>query len=101
MSPTDWVCAYACCKVISPKAGPAQIRLGTNDTATVWLNGRKILSRNIERTAAPDSDILSVQLEKGENTVLIKVCNTEYNWGLYLRITDGRGDAMKGLTFRP
>ncbi len=101
LSPADWVCAYACCKVISPKAGPAQIRLGTNDTATVWLNGRKILSKNIERSAAPDSDILPVQLEKGENTVLIKVCNTEYNWGLYLRVTDGRGNPQKGLTFKP
>jgi len=101
LSPTDWVCAYACCKVISPKTCPAQIRLGTNDTATVWLNDEKILSENIERAAAPDSDIISVRLEKGENTVLIKVCNTEYNWGLFLRITDGRGDSLKGLTFRP
>jgi len=101
LSPTDWVCAYACCKVVSPKTGPAQIRLGTNDTATVWLNGRKILSKNSERTAAPDSDIISVRLEKGKNTVLIKVCNTEYNWGLFLRITDDWGDSLKGLTFRP
>jgi len=101
LSPTDWVCAYACCKIVSPKTCPAQIRLGTNDTATVWLNGEKILSENIERAAAPDSDILSVRLENGENTVLIKVCNTEFNWGLFLRITDGRGDSLKGLTFRP
>jgi hypothetical protein len=100
-SPSDWVCAYACCKVISPKAGPSQIRLGTNDTATVWLNGEKILSKNIERSAAPDSDILPVRLEKGENTILIKVCNTELNWGLYLRITNNRGEPQKGLTFRP
>jgi len=100
-APSDWVCAYACCKVISPKAGPAQIRLGTNDTATVWLNGEKILSKNTERSAAPDSDILPVRFEKGENTVLIKVCNTEFNWGLYLRITDDQGDPLKGLTFRP
>jgi hypothetical protein len=101
LSPSDWVCAYACCQVISPKAGPAQIRLGTNDTATVWFNGEKILSKNIERSAAPDSDILPVRLEKGENTILIKVCNTELNWGLYLRITNDRGDQLKGLTFRP
>jgi hypothetical protein len=101
LSPSDWVCAYACCKVVSPKAGPAQIRLGTNDTATVWLNGEKILSKNIERSAAPDSDILSAGLEKGENTVLIKVCNTEFNWGLYLRITDDQDEPLKGLKFRP
>jgi hypothetical protein len=100
-SPGDWVCAYACCKVISPKAGPAQIRLGTNDTATVWLNGEKILSKNIERSAAPDSDILPVRLEKGENTILIKVCNTERSWGLYLRITDDQGNPLKSLKFQP
>lgn len=101
LSPSDWVCAYACCKVICSKSCPAQIRLGTNDTATVWLNGEKILSKNIERSAAPDSDILPVRLEKGDNTVLIKVCNTEHNWGLYLRVTDDRGDALKGLKFLP
>lgn len=101
LSPSYWRCAYACCKIISPKAGPAQIRLGTNDTATVWLNGEKILSKNIKRAAAPDSDILSVGLVKGENTILIKVCNTEGNWGLYLRITDDQGNQLKGLKFQP
>ncbi len=101
LSPTDWVCAYAYCKVISPQARSAQIRLGTNDTATLWFNGEKILSKNVERSAAPDSDILSVQLRKGENTILIKVCNTEFNWGLYLRISDDEGTALENLTFRP
>jgi len=99
LSPSDWVCAYACCKVISPKAVPAQLRLGTNDTATLWLNGQKLLSKNIERSAAPDSDILPVRLKKGENTILIKVCNTELNWGLYLRLTDENTHPLKNLTF--
>jgi len=100
-SPSDWVCAYAYCKVISPKAGLAQIRLGTNDTVTLWLNGQKLLSKNIERSAAPDSDILPVNLKKGENSILIKVCNTEFNWGLYLRITDNSGQPIKKLKFWP
>jgi len=99
LSPSDWVCAYACCKVISPKAVPAQLRLGTNDTATLWLNGQKLLSKNIERSAAPDSDILPVRLKKGENIILIKVCNTERNWGLYLRLTDNHGNPLKNLKF--
>lgn len=101
LSPTDWVCAYAYCKVVSPDARSAQIRLGTNDTATLWFNGDKILSKNVERSAAPDSDILPIQLEEGENTILIKVCNTEFNWGLYLRISDEDGTALKNLTFWP
>ena len=44
--------------------------------------------------------ILSIRLEKGENTVLIKICNTEFNWGLYLRITNNQGEPLKGLTYR-
>lgn len=101
MSPSDWVCGYAYCKVISPEARPAQIRLGTNDTATLWFNGEKILSKNIERSAAPDSDILPIRLREGENTILVKVCNTEFNWGLYLCITNDDGTALKDLTFWP
>jgi hypothetical protein len=101
LKPTDWVCAYGYCKVIGPKAISAQIRLGSNDTATLWFNGEKILSKNIERSAAPDSDILPVQLKKGENTIMVKVCNTELNWGLYLRITDEKGNSLKNLTFWP
>jgi hypothetical protein len=100
-SPSDWVCAYAYCKVISPKATTAQLRIGTNDTVTLWFNGQKMLSKNIERTAAPDSDIIPVNLKKGENTILIKVCNTELNWGLYLRITNRSGQFLEGLKFQP
>lgn len=93
--PSDWVCAYAYCKVTSPATLSAQIRLGTNDTGTLWFNGVKILAKNVERMAAPDSDILPVELTKGENTILIKVCNTEINWGLYVRITDAEGQEVK------
>ena len=101
LSPSDWVCAYAYCKVVSPEARLAQIRLGSNDTATLWFNGEKILSKNVERSAAPDSDIIPIRLREGENTILIKVCNTEFNWGLYLRISDDDGTALKNVTFWP
>ena len=101
VSPTDWVCAYACCKVISPDSVLGQIRLGTNDTATLWLNGQKMLSKEVERSAVPDSDVIPVHLTKGENTILVKVCNTEYDWGLYLRIADAEGNALTNLTFWP
>jgi len=101
LSPTDWVCAYAYCKVISPKAVPGQIRLGSNDTATLWFNDEKILSKDVERSAVPDSDIVPVHLKKGENSILIKVCNTEHNWGLYLRISDEQGNTLRNVTFWP
>jgi hypothetical protein len=96
--PKNWVCAYACCKINSLKSQPAQLRLGTNDMGALWLNGEKVLSQNIERTAVLDDDIIPVQLIKGENTILVKVCNTELNWGMYLRITDENGETISDLT---
>jgi len=101
LQPSDWVCAYAFCKIISPRKMPAWIRLGTNDSGTLWFNGVRILSQNVERSARPDTDVLPVELNPGENTALIKVCNTELNWGLYLRISDEEGIPLTGISFWP
>ena len=101
IQPTEWVCSYAYCKIISPAATPAQIRVGTNDAGILWFNGEKIISRNMERTAVLDDDIQEIQLQEGENTVLLKVCNTEVNWGLYLRITDTEGNPLTNLKYWP
>ena len=98
---TDWVCAYAYCEVISPVPVAAQLRVGTNDMGAVWFNGTNILSQNTERSATLDDDILSVQLQKGKNRILLKVCNTGGNWGLYLRITDKDGNDLQDLKFWP
>ena len=98
---TDWVCAYAYCEVISPVSVAAQLRVGTNDMGALWFNGTNILSQNTERSATLDDDILPVQLQKGKNRILLKVCNTGGNWGLYLRITDKDGNDLQDLRFWP
>jgi hypothetical protein len=101
LTPTDWVCAYACCKIITGGEVEAELRLGTNDMGALWLNGKQILARNIERTAVLDDDIVSVVLNAGENVLLVKVCNTEGNWGLYLRVTNKDGGVLENLNFWP
>ncbi len=97
--PTDWVCVYAFCEVVSVQEQSAQLRLGTNDMGALWFNGQKVFSHNGERTAALDDDIIPVRLNKGTNSILVKVCNTELNWGMYLRITDEKGEALQNLEF--
>jgi hypothetical protein len=101
LNPTDWVCAYAYCKLSTTEEINAQIRLGTNDTGTLWLNGKRIISKNVERSATPDTDIINIKLKSGDNAILIKVCNTELNWGLYLRITDEFGDPLDYISYWP
>ncbi len=48
---------------------------GSDDTITVWLNGEKILSENINRAAAPDQNAATLKLKAGKNRLLLKICN--------------------------
>jgi len=36
----------------------------------------------------PDEDVAAVTLRKGENQLLLKICNRSYSWGFYARIVD-------------
>jgi len=51
------------------------ISLGSDDTLTVWLNGEKVLSQNVERSCRPDQAKLALKLKCGRNGLLMKICN--------------------------
>jgi len=59
------------------------ISLGSDDTLTVWLNGEKIHSENVYRGAAPDQALLNLKLKEGKNTLLLKICQGNGDWGFY------------------
>ncbi len=84
----NWAVAYAATSVQSPETRQVQLRIGSDDDIKVWLNGELVLSRNVDRPAVPDEDIVPVTLQKGQNQLLLKVCNRLYSWGFYARITD-------------
>jgi hypothetical protein len=48
---------------------------GSNDGLEVWLNGKKLLSEDIGRQAAPDQNRVTLSLAAGENRLLAKVFN--------------------------
>jgi len=56
---------------------------GSDDTLTVWLNGLKVLSKNVARAAEPDSDRATVKLREGQNELLLKICQGAGGWGFY------------------
>lgn len=59
------------------------VSLGSDDTLTVWLNGEKVLAANEYRAAAPDQHKLVLKLKPGKNTLLLKVCQGNGDWGFY------------------
>jgi hypothetical protein len=84
----NWAVAYAATSVPSPEVRQVQLRIGSDDDVKAWLNGEQVLSRNVDRAAGPDQDVISVTLRKGQNQLLLKVCNRLYSWGFYARIVD-------------
>jgi len=101
MKPTDWVCAYATVAVVSPVRRAVQFRVGSNDSVAVFLNGKKVLDRKVERLAKIDDDIVPVELQPGRNVVLLKIGQTGGEWGFFFRITDDRGGAIRDLEVGP
>lgn len=59
--------------------------LSSDDAIKLWLNGKEVLSRKVNRGVVPDSDRVIVQLQKGENVILLKVVNGGGPGGFYFR----------------
>ena len=86
--PNDNVCAYAATTIHSDSARKLKMLTGSDDTITVWLNGKKVLSKNVLRGATKDEDSTEIELVAGENRILVKVCDGGGGWGFFFRITD-------------
>ncbi|MCP4640741.1 MAG: hypothetical protein GY851_09925, partial [bacterium] len=97
--PTERVCAYALCYVESPREMDVQVRLGTNDSGKLWLDGELVYDYPYEGGAVLDRDVVAVRLKKGTTQVLLKVCNGALNWGFVFRITDAAGNPVEGLGY--
>jgi len=59
----------------APEARKLDIVLGSDDGIRVWLNGKSVLSKNVERGLKADDDRLTLDLPAGESQLLIKVVN--------------------------
>jgi hypothetical protein len=65
----------------------AQFKIGTDDGAKVWCNGKEYFRKAILRGAEPDQDTLLIPLQKGENRLLLKIIQGDQGWGFYTHFT--------------
>ena len=68
----DGAVAYAAARIERAAAGRAQLAIGSADGIRVWVNGKRVLSRDAHRSLTPDEDTVDVDLAAGVNTLLIK-----------------------------
>ncbi|MCC6694962.1 MAG: DUF1553 domain-containing protein [Candidatus Hydrogenedentes bacterium] len=74
--------------VTAPSARVMTLSMGSNDAIKVWLNEQVVHDKNVQRGVTPDEDKISVQLNAGENRLLVKVVNYGNAYAYYFRRAD-------------
>jgi putative membrane-bound dehydrogenase-like protein len=86
--------SFAYRDVESPEDVEATVLLGTDDGATLFVNGEPSFTHKATRAAAPEQNAVKVKLKKGKNAVLLKIANGNNPHGFYLTI-EGIPEAVK------
>ena len=95
------VTGYAYHEFDAGEARPAELRLGCKNAWKIWLNGKLVFERDeYHRGQRIDQYIMPVELRKGSNTILLKLCQNEQKqdwtvqWEFQLRVCDATGTAI-------
>ena len=60
------------------------LSFGSDDTLSVFMNGKRVYHEAHERGAAPDQDRVDVDVIAGKNTLMVKVCQFAGGWDVYV-----------------
>ena len=74
------VTAYVFREIQAPAAREVPVWLGSDDTLSVWLNGEKLLAKNVDRGCNLGDDRLTLQLRAGRNELLLKIGQYGGGW---------------------
>lgn len=96
----DSSAAYFWSTVISPDEKDVIIRFDSDDMGTIWLNGIQIFKHDRASGTQLDRYTIPCTLKQGENTILLKVCNSTMSWDFYFRFTDADGVPFSDLTYK-
>ena len=85
LSNKDRLVAYAYKEIESLSDKVCFLSLGTNDGGRLWLNGEQIWDYAEGRGLKTDDDLIAVKLNKGKNSILLKVEERGGMWGFCAR----------------
>jgi hypothetical protein len=77
------------------------LKMGSDDQAKVYINGKEVLKNETARPVDKDQDTAGdVTLDKGTNVIVFKVVNEKIDWAGCLRFTDKNDNPVKNLTVK-
>jgi len=84
----DWRVAYGLTYVWAPQRMETAALFGKDDGAKIWVNGSVVFNENSWSHCFVDTYTAPLVLEKGWNTLLIKVANHAGSWAFGARLCD-------------
>ncbi|MFI5378209.1 MAG: hypothetical protein ACHRHE_02780 [Tepidisphaerales bacterium] len=88
--------AYLKTILTSQTAQDITFEVGSDDGFALWLNRKKIGGNNAVRPCTPGSDEVKAHLNKGSNTVLLKVTQGGGEWAVVVRLNPSTGITVGG-----
>jgi HEAT repeat protein len=82
--------AYLRTQIESDEIKPVTLEIFSDDGVKAWLNGRVIHSNNVARPIGSEPDRVTTTLEKGTNTLMLKVTQNNLPWGAIVRVKEAR-----------
>ncbi|MCC6396740.1 MAG: putative Ig domain-containing protein, partial [Bacteroidetes bacterium] len=79
---------YLTREIIAKTARPLTLYLGSDDGIRVWLNDRLVLEHDINRACSRNQEVVTVDLHKGANRLLMKVTNGSGPSAFYFSLVD-------------
>ena len=77
--------AYALAEIKMEAPAKILVGVGSDDGIKIFVNGKLVHSNWIARALNPDDDMITLDLNKGSNQILIKVQNIDGDWSFTLR----------------
>ena len=81
----NFAIAYALAEIKMESPAKLLMGVGSDDGIKIFLSGELVHENWIPRGVNKDDDIISLDLKKGSNQILLKVQNMEYGWGFTIR----------------
>jgi hypothetical protein len=88
---------YAVSYVTVEEEMKVKLKLGSDDQAKVYINGKEVVKVSAERPLNLDDDTAEVTLSKGVNTIVVKLVNVQVDWAFSLRFVDKDDKPVTGL----
>jgi HEAT repeat protein len=92
--------AYLKVNVVSDKAREVRFEIGSDDGVKVTVNGKVVHRNDTIRGCVPGQDKVKVNLQKGDNIVLMKIVQGGGNWSAYLRIRNTDSSKVDGIEMK-